>query len=377
MARYELSLATNYVPSWTVVDAVRELFQNALDQQNTVEGNDMFFDYIEEEEKLIIGNKLSVLEPKTLLLGSTTKAGDPNTIGKFGEGYKIASLVLVRSGKQVVFYNYGAREVWKPRFSNSRKYGTQILVFDVTKNFIWQSVPDNNLTIEVGGITKEEWEDIIESNLNLQEGYEYIDTEYGNILLDKDLAGRVYVNGLLVCLYEPYVYGYDFKPAHLNLDRDRKMANPFDLEWLASKMWSSVKDEESREKAAELVIREAADVAHIKTVSAFFPSSDRIADIALDKLGVREGKTAILLPSENIARYVKAGYTPIVVSNTVAGMLSMSSSYSSYRPSLEDEEDDGLSVKEALEKWFDDYSLYLPDKEAEERFKKILERIED
>lgn len=32
MKKLELTIASDYVPSWTIVDGIRELFQNALDQ---------------------------------------------------------------------------------------------------------------------------------------------------------------------------------------------------------------------------------------------------------------------------------------------------------------------------------------------------------
>ena len=211
MSKYELSLAPDYVPEWGVVEAVRELFQNAIDQQTTLPDNAMFFNYDAEKQLLSVGNKNSVLEVKTLLLGSTTKANDSKTIGQHGEGYKVATLVLTRLGKVVTFYNYGAREVWRPRFVKSRRYGTQVLTFFVDKKYIWQSVPDNNLLIEIEGITPEEYAKIVESNLHLQDVGDVIETPRGRILEDEKFKGKVFVNGLFVCKYEPYQYGYDFK----------------------------------------------------------------------------------------------------------------------------------------------------------------------
>ena len=238
MSKYELSLAPDYVPEWGVVEAVRELFQNAIDQQTTLPDNAMFFNYDAEKQLLSVGNKNSALEVKTLLLGSTTKANDSKTIGQHGEGYKVATLVLTRLGKVVTFYNYGAREVWRPRFVKSRRYGTQVLTFFVDKKYIWQSVPDNNLLIEIEGITPEEYAKIVESNLHLQDVGDVIETPRGRILEDEKFKGKVFVNGLFVCKYEPYQYGYDFKPEYIKLDRDRKLVSDFDLQWLSSIMWA-------------------------------------------------------------------------------------------------------------------------------------------
>ena len=109
--KIELTIAPNYVPSWGIVEAIRELFQNALDQQEQYPDNEMDWSYDEDEQKITISNKTSTLTAQTLLLGATSKAGDVSTIGQFGEGYKIATLVLLRNNKKITFYNYGAKEV--------------------------------------------------------------------------------------------------------------------------------------------------------------------------------------------------------------------------------------------------------------------------
>src|SRR5699024_7551399 len=229
MSKFELSLSRDYVGDWTYIEGIRELFQNALDQHTSVEGNDMFFEYDEENEILRIGNKKSILDRSTLLLGTSSKRDDEETIGQFGEGYKIATLVLTREGHNVVFYNYGAREVWKPRFVKSRRYGADVLTFFVEKQKIWNKVPDNNLTIEISNIKKEQYEKIKESNLHIETKGETIETEKGRILLDEEYKGKVFVNGLYVCEYGEYEKGYDFKPQYLKLDRDRKMVDTFEL----------------------------------------------------------------------------------------------------------------------------------------------------
>ena len=168
-SKFELSISTDYVSDWGLVEAFRELFQNALDNEIVNPENKMGWAYDEKEGKVTITNKTSKLSARTLLLGGGTKKDDNRTIGKHGEGYKIAFMVLLRNGKQITVYNYGANEVWEVKLVKSRKYdGAEVTTVFVEKEPFWSKVPNNDLTIEVTGITPEEYETLVEKNLNLR-----------------------------------------------------------------------------------------------------------------------------------------------------------------------------------------------------------------
>src|ERR1700739_1580963 len=120
MKTYELPLTRDYVRSWTAVEAIRELTQNALDHRGgALHGGvgDNFASIISYGAKL---------ESKTLLLGCTSKADDAHSIGSFGEGYKIALLVLAREGLDVKVWNNDV--VWIPRFGLSATFGEEVLL---------------------------------------------------------------------------------------------------------------------------------------------------------------------------------------------------------------------------------------------------------
>ena len=363
MSKIELTIAPNYVPNWTYVDAVRELFQNALDQATQNPDNVASWDYDSQTGILTISNATSKLTASSLLLGQTTKSGDSDTIGQFGEGYKIATLVLLREGKNVVFYNYGAREIWRPRFVKSRRFGTDILTFFIEKQAIWDKVPSADLVIAVDGISAEEYGHIVESNLHLRDDYEVVEhTEYGDVIDIPGANGKVFVNGLYVCDYQPYQYSYNFKPAHIRLDRDRKMVNGFDLCWMASKMWSKCDD---HDKVMEMIADGKADVAYIKDVSWY----KDWCDIAAEKFFSEYGTDAIPVTSQAELEGVPAGYKGIVVSENYNALIRGSSSF--IMPASDDR-----SPVDDLQEWFDGIKEKLDDKDIT-KFNAIMECLKN
>src|SRR5699024_2137964 len=371
MAKFELSLAKDYVPSWNYLDGVRELFQNALDQQVEVEDNDMFYEYDEKEEVLRIGNKKSVLERSTLLLGATSKKDNEEAIGQFGEGYKVATLVLTREGHDVVFYNYGRKEVWRPRFVKSTRYGADVLTFFVDKKKVWNKVPNNDLTIEISNITKEQYEEIVKSNLHLQDEGEKVKTVRGDILLDKEQEGKVYVNGLYVRDFEEYQKGYDFKPEYLELDRDRKLVSDFDLKWLASSMWNEVEDDSLDDEIVEMIENNASDVQFYHSTVAYRDEGkhkDR-ANKAYDKFIKEYGEKAVPVSIGDDLGSIHEEYEPIMVEESYKSMIKESDYY------VEIPVEKVKSVKERLEEWMGSVIHKLEREEVEE-FYTILSRDE-
>lgn len=314
MSRYELTISPDYASNWTYIDAARELFQNGLDQETVSKDNKMFHEYDKETNELKIGNKSSVLNIETLLLGKTSKANDDNTIGQFGEGYKIAALVLTREGKPLTIYNYQNREVWVAKFVKSRRYNNQlILVFDINKKHIWEKTPDNDLTITIGNISEEEYEKIVESNLHCQDDIgEVIEAKDGRILLDKH-KGKIFVNGLYVCSREDFEYSYDFKPSAIKLDRDRGLIESYNLEWRTSQMWL----ESGSDRVLELAKNNKKEVHYISDV--WIKPKESVSSVAFKDFREQYGQKAVPVVDQNEVEDIRMRYSdanPVIVSSS-------------------------------------------------------------
>lgn len=238
MSRYELGMSIDYCSNWSIADAVREFFQNAKDEETVNPDNKMYFNY--ENNVLTIGNKLSELSTKTLLLGVSSKRNDARTVGNFGEGYKVATVVLMRHGITVKIYNNEAKEIWTSKIVKSRRYQSDIVVYDIEKKFFKK---DYDLIFELDGITEDMYNEVRERILDLQDDIGKTEScQYGRILIEPRYSGNIYVSGLFVCHKDHIKWGYDFNPEVVTLDRDRGLVDTWDLKFSIAKLISSAVD---------------------------------------------------------------------------------------------------------------------------------------
>lgn len=250
---YELPLNRNYVRHWGMPQAIRELLQNALDSESPFvygfTNDETAVSPATEGWSLKLTSEFATLEPRTLLLGTTSKASEPTTIGSFGEGYKIALLVLAREGYQVDMLNGDVK--WTPAFKHSRTFGDEVLVIEETP------LPHKNkgLTVIVRGLDENAVHTIRDSCLKMQlEVGEVHDTRFGRVLVNR--PGKLYVGSLYVC-DTGFRYGYDIKPEHLKLERDRQTVSDWDLGMLALEMLLEAK---SYAEVAKMILDNVPDV---------------------------------------------------------------------------------------------------------------------
>lgn len=212
-------MTSTYRKEWGVTEAVREFAQNALD-------------YLESESKFYLDRDLCsimtpgyFLEPKHLRLGSSEKA--KGSIGGFGEGFKIAMLVLTRLKKVVIIHSGDL--AYHCYFEEDENLGE---VFVIESNKLIEGYVEG-MQVVVAGINEQEAEDVKEKLTCFSD---YLGKpEHVNLV--EGTGGRIYVNGLYVTTESQLKYSYNFNPEVLTLGCDRNVANAFDLAWETSKFW--------------------------------------------------------------------------------------------------------------------------------------------
>lgn len=336
MTKYELSISADYVPTWGVVEAIRELFQNALDEETKDASNKMFFE--RNNDVLLIGNINSTLDIRSLLIGETTKH-DGKYIGQHGEGYKIAMMVLLRTGHNITFYNLTKNEIWTTKLVKSRKYGGALVptVF-VEKASIWKHDLKRKLVIEVTNVTDEEYDLIKESNLCIKGLPEHKDTKYGKVLTDPEYKGRIYVSGLYVCTNKQVHYGYDFVPNIIKLDRDRHLVDTFNLCWNASKLLVATDDVK--------FIRDAMKYNDAEYVH-YADNNSALKDDVCAGFKLKHGDNAVPVSTNeafNVA--IASGFRAIMVSEAEQSLIKGSSLYSDPAPVTK-------TLLERIEEWYE------------------------
>ena len=210
MKKYELTMMTTYVEHWGEYEAIREILQNAIDHGNPI---------IEQTANSIkIISKDVTLDPKSLLLGYTSKHGDKNMIGEFGEGYKLSCLVLARLGKTVIIHN--GDHIWVPRIEYSSTYGCDLLTIE--ESLVNRS---EDLIFEI-------------QNIEIDLTKKYLPNMSESQILDKQ-EGLIYVAGLYVCQLDDFRHGYNFAAGDITLGRDRQMVSTYDVSWEIARIWNN------------------------------------------------------------------------------------------------------------------------------------------
>lgn len=365
MQKFELSLTSNYVKDWTYPMAMRELIQNGIDQETA--GLNSKFSVYYKDGSIFLKNTNTKLKANTLLLGRSSKQNDDSTVGQFGEGYKIAALVLTRLGKEFIIHNQGKNETWTCRFVNSKRWSERILTFFIEETDFHGEA---DLIIEIGNISREEYKELETYWLGFKD-YQSIKTSYGEILTDEDEVNHVYVNGLYIQCSADLTYGYNFKPQYLILERDRKSCDSWDVKNLTAKMiQEAIRAGHITENAVfEMMENDNDDVSN----AGYIADSDTLKESYLKKIDEKysddfdesvpevKRKPIPVSNQSNYQQVIAYGGNPVLVSSSAASLVREESKKRIHDlMHYSEKKDYEFTPKERLVRWRDFYKDSLP-----------------
>ncbi len=251
---YEITISPNYVNSWGITEAIRELLQNAIDGEKC--GYEKEISY--GGGTLHIANKGISLLAKDLILGCSSKDEEGNFIGKYGEGFKLALVVLLRKGYKIEINNKD--KIWIPSFKVSDKFNTQVLNIEEK-----DGGDGENLSFDISTINENLYEMLLDYFPCINDNYgKVMNTEKGQILFDKRFKGKMFVEGLYIQTDENFQRGYNFSSDVVELDRDRRAINYYELRALTAA--SVVTAEECSTEIFDDIAKSYVDVRDIQEV---------------------------------------------------------------------------------------------------------------
>lgn len=255
MITIDYQISKNYCSDWSVYDAIREIVQNAVDSGQE-------FECFASDMVLQIRTKNVTLDPKVFALGESHKDGD--SIGKYGEGLKIAMMVLEREGFCPTIENGSQIIAGEFRMNSVLGVETFVLNFEeddqVSKDLVIDCI------IPPGKLDRKELERRI-----TYFGEPLPTPERVDIL--QNGTPDIYVNGLYVTDFPGLTFGYNFHPNYITLNRDRNMAHG--VTWQLGEYYSQ---HENADLVYNLLMNEALDVSDIHYFSLSLELQKQLAD---------------------------------------------------------------------------------------------------
>lgn len=197
-------ISEDYASHWNRQDAIREVIANSLDV-----GDQIRITHNGTEGR--ISDNGEGLMKKHLIFGISSK--DESAIGKFGEGLKMAFLVLARTGSPVKIESVGYTYVAK--IERNEEFGANLLVVEYQKN------GRSKGTSVVFDCKEKELEDakVLFSRFRGSRKKPIVE-RHVEIFTEDEERGNIYINGLKTTSLMT-MFGYNIKNKDLVNTRDR------------------------------------------------------------------------------------------------------------------------------------------------------------
>ena len=229
-------LSTDYVSTWGYKEAVREIVQNFMDfgEYQVSES-----DYDAEIDGTYIRYK-NEYEPESFEFFKVgfSKKHNAQAVGKYGEGLKIALLVLRRLDVKVSIgcTINGVATVFKPVFYEDQYlgscFGIEVEEFSSNASIEGFSVAFQRTPI---------YDDM--EHYFVKNECEVIFSNSNGAIVDMP-AGNLYVGGIFVTNFSDMPRAYNLNPSDVDLGRDRNFPNTWDVEYHCSKVFQAYCEEQ-------------------------------------------------------------------------------------------------------------------------------------
>jgi len=226
----ETTLTTNYRRQWGLWEAIREIVQNTLDETEQLP------DISQKDNTLIIrDNGCGMSLTQFFLLGVSEKEGE-NKRGQYGEGLKIALVILKRLGYDILIRSRD----WISTVESENFGGYKVI------NYVYGDGlnPIRGVEIRIGGLNKKDIDEFMEHRflpINHQKDIIVKSNFTGEILKGEKYGGKLYQRGIWVQdIKEGSLYGYDLY--QVKLGTDRQFADEFSIKFSLGRLLSLITD---------------------------------------------------------------------------------------------------------------------------------------
>jgi len=242
----ETGISPDYTSDWTVIEAIRECIQNWIDVRAEYDAKGSI---TWKDGMAILKDFGPGMGMRHLAIGISEKG--ERSIGQFGEGLKLALLVLAREGRAIQIRTNG--HIIEPEIGYSKAYETDVLRFRVTQ------MEARHTAIHIGTSMRVEC-----SREELRAGRKFFIQfasrspkfrwlERGHLSREDEEGGYVFVNGARVAKIEDALFNHHLEgpEASKALNRDRNTVDAAIIRKLAA---LSLRETSSREVMETVIL---------------------------------------------------------------------------------------------------------------------------
>lgn len=218
-------ISKNYVENWSFVDAGREILANAIDGSRNGEKAKIYY----EDGYCIISDNGVGIDKKNFVIGNSQK--QDSDIGFFGEGLKLAGLLMAREDRNMSIETKGF--TYYPMLEENEEFNTEIFSIKFIENRKTEGT-----TIKFKA-TEEEVESIKALFLEFKENMDILTYDDIEIILNE--KNNIYVKGLKSASINT-MFSYNVFDKNIVNTRDRNHINEDKFNDILSNFYNTTTD---------------------------------------------------------------------------------------------------------------------------------------